>query len=174
MNGIVVFDMDGTLCADGADRPLDGAVAAVHFLRARGFDCAVATNIGYWVEQVGERAAVDRVAHVTGQCGILPLRVCVCHHLASDECECRKPSPHLIVDLLRPHADGDPRFMVGDRWSDILAGQRAGCDTVLVGLDNWPYQQKGITPLPSAMEPPTYISRDIWGAARLIAGLASL
>jgi D-glycero-D-manno-heptose 1,7-bisphosphate phosphatase len=64
----------------------------------------------------------------------LPLdSVRVCYHDTPDRCECRKPAPGL---LLRAAADLgidlERSFMVGDRASDVEAGRRAGCRTVLV------------------------------------------
>jgi D-glycero-D-manno-heptose 1,7-bisphosphate phosphatase len=57
----------------------------------------------------------------------------VCLHDGPDGCECRKPKPGMLqaaaekwgIDLARS-------FMVGDRWSDVEAGQAVGCYTVLV------------------------------------------
>jgi D-glycero-D-manno-heptose 1,7-bisphosphate phosphatase len=49
------------------------------------------------------------------------------------ECSCRKPSPGMIhraaCDL---GIDLESSWMVGDRISDIIAGSRAGCRTILV------------------------------------------
>jgi D-glycero-D-manno-heptose 1,7-bisphosphate phosphatase len=48
-------------------------------------------------------------------------------------CACRKPRPGLIVQAAKDHMiDLSMSFMVGDRVSDIIAGQRAGCRTILV------------------------------------------
>jgi len=48
-------------------------------------------------------------------------------------CHCRKPEPGLLLHAAQTLAlDLQRTFLVGDRPSDILAGQRAGCRTVLV------------------------------------------
>jgi D-glycero-D-manno-heptose 1,7-bisphosphate phosphatase len=55
----------------------------------------------------------------------------VCFHDDADGCGCRKPAPGLLtaaaadlgLELVRS-------VMVGDRWRDVEAGQRAGCRTV--------------------------------------------
>jgi D-glycero-D-manno-heptose 1,7-bisphosphate phosphatase len=57
----------------------------------------------------------------------------VCAHDGPDGCGCRKPKPGMLmaaaekwgIDLARS-------FMVGDRWSDVEAGQAAGCYTILI------------------------------------------
>ena len=52
----------------------------------------------------------------------------VCPHVNADRCECRKPLPGLIIQAARDlHIDVSQSFMVGDRWRDIEAGQKAGC-----------------------------------------------
>jgi D-glycero-D-manno-heptose 1,7-bisphosphate phosphatase len=57
----------------------------------------------------------------------------VCPHDDDDGCACRKPAPGMLHSAARDHGiDLDASVMVGDRWRDIQAGQRAGCRTVLV------------------------------------------
>jgi len=55
----------------------------------------------------------------------------VCPHLSSHHCECRKPKPGLL-DQAREQLgiDYGKSFLVGDRWSDVEAGQRAGLQAI--------------------------------------------
>ena len=49
------------------------------------------------------------------------------------DCECRKPKPGLLLEAQRKYdIDLKNSFMIGDKRSDILAGQSAGCFSVLV------------------------------------------
>jgi D-glycero-D-manno-heptose 1,7-bisphosphate phosphatase len=48
----------------------------------------------------------------------------VCYHDDRDACECRKPKPGLLLQA--PMHDLGRSVLVGDRWRDIEAGQRAG------------------------------------------------
>ena len=49
-------------------------------------------------------------------------------------CGCRKPEPGLLVRAAADHGiDLTRSWMVGDQLSDVEAGRRAGCRTVLVG-----------------------------------------
>lgn len=49
------------------------------------------------------------------------------------DCACRKPRPGLLLQAVREHNLELPAsFMIGDRLTDIVAGQAAGCRTVLV------------------------------------------
>src|SRR5205823_3100427 len=52
---------------------------------------------------------------------------------SSAQCACRKPKPGMLLEAARRWGlDLERSFMVGDRWSDILAGQAAGCRSVLI------------------------------------------
>jgi D-glycero-D-manno-heptose 1,7-bisphosphate phosphatase len=57
----------------------------------------------------------------------------VCYHDDVDGCDCRKPKPGmLLAAAVDWRIELRQSFMVGDRWRDIEAGQRAGCKTVLI------------------------------------------
>ena len=59
--------------------------------------------------------------------------IMICFHTDADQCSCRKPKPGLLLDAAAKHGiDLSSSFMVGDRWRDVLAGQAAGCRTILV------------------------------------------
>ena len=49
------------------------------------------------------------------------------------DCDCRKPKPGLIIQAAEAYSiDLSQSFMIGDRITDIIAGQRAGCRTILL------------------------------------------
>ncbi len=49
-------------------------------------------------------------------------------------CACRKPKPGMIRDILAKYAvDLSHSYMVGDSYTDVLAGRAAGLKTVIVG-----------------------------------------
>jgi len=53
-----------------------------------------------------------------------------CPHTPLDNCQCRKPSPYLIIQAAKQHdIDLTNSWMIGDKPSDIEAGKRAGCKT---------------------------------------------
>jgi D-glycero-D-manno-heptose 1,7-bisphosphate phosphatase len=59
--------------------------------------------------------------------------VFTCYHDTRDGCECRKPKPGLLQEAARKwRFDLARSIMVGDRWSDVAAGQAAGCMSILV------------------------------------------
>jgi D-glycero-D-manno-heptose 1,7-bisphosphate phosphatase len=50
------------------------------------------------------------------------------------ECECRKPKPGMILLACREMGiDARNSFFIGDTLTDVKAGRRAGCRTILVG-----------------------------------------
>lgn len=71
----------------------------------------------------------------------LPLdAVKACYHVEADECDCRKPKPGMLLDAAREfdvHLEASA--VVGDRWRDVAAGQRAGCRCFFV---DYGYQEK--------------------------------
>ena len=57
----------------------------------------------------------------------------MCYHDSGDGCDCRKPKPGMLLAAARDHGiDLSSSFMVGDRWRDVEAGQRAGCRTLFI------------------------------------------
>jgi len=55
-----------------------------------------------------------------------------CPHLPDEGCDCRKPSPGMLLSAATDHnIDLATSFMIGDKPADIEAGARAGCRTVL-------------------------------------------
>jgi len=53
-----------------------------------------------------------------------------------DSCTCRKPQPGMLLDAAQRHnIDLQASWMIGDSESDIEAGRRAGCRTILVSIE---------------------------------------
>jgi len=56
-----------------------------------------------------------------------------CPHAPEENCDCRKPSPKMIQDAAVEHSiDLPTSFMIGDKMSDVIAGRRAECQTILI------------------------------------------
>ena len=56
-----------------------------------------------------------------------------CPHHPNANCECRKPNPGMLIEAAKKfHIDFKRSFMIGDKLSDIDAGKRVGCKTILV------------------------------------------
>ena len=141
----VFLDRDGVInravVRDGKPYPpasaaaleiLPGVADALARLRQAGFRLVVVTNQPDVARGTQRRAEIDRMHAALA--AALPLdEFRVCDHDDADDCECRKPKPGLIVAAARDAgvslADS---FVVGDRWRDVEAGQRAGCAAIFV------------------------------------------
>ncbi len=56
-----------------------------------------------------------------------------CYHDDHEHCDCRKPAPGALLAAAAEHGiDLQASYMVGDRWRDVEAGQRAGCKTIFI------------------------------------------
>jgi histidinol phosphatase-like enzyme len=68
-----------------------------------------------------------------GRVGLQIDRVYFCPHTHVDSCQCRKPEIGMLkraeVEL---NIDLSKSYMIGDMTGDIVAGQAAGCKTILV------------------------------------------
>jgi D-glycero-D-manno-heptose 1,7-bisphosphate phosphatase len=147
----VFLDRDGVLnrtnVRNGVPHPPDsvgqveilpGVPEALARLVERKFLLIVVTNQPDVARGTQTPDAVDRInQHIGLQLGLTAFEVCF--HDTADNCACRKPKPGLLIEAARAYnIDLRRSFMVGDRWSDIAAGQAAGCRTVLIDL---PYSQ---------------------------------
>lgn len=147
----VFLDRDGvlnrTIVREGVPHPPDsvaeveilpGVGEALEQLVRRELPLIVVTNQPDVARGAQTREEVERINRHLGQ--HLPLTAFfVCFHDTPDNCACRKPKPGLLLNAAAAYnIDLKRSFMVGDRWSDIAAGQAAGCRTVLIDL---PYSQ---------------------------------
>jgi D-glycero-D-manno-heptose 1,7-bisphosphate phosphatase len=64
----------------------------------------------------------------------LPIKeIRTCFHDNHEGCNCRKPSPGALLAAAEAHQiDLTQSYMIGDRWGDIEAGERAGCKTIFI------------------------------------------
>jgi D-glycero-D-manno-heptose 1,7-bisphosphate phosphatase len=111
---------------------LPGVPEALALLRAAGFRLVVVTNQPDVARGRQTRAEVEAIhASLTRT---LPLdAVKVCYHDDADGCTCRKPLPGMLVQAAADMGlDLSRSYMVGDRWRDIEAGERAGTTTILI------------------------------------------
>jgi D-glycero-D-manno-heptose 1,7-bisphosphate phosphatase len=111
---------------------LPGVPDAVARLRRAGYLVLVITNQPDVARGTTSKSSVEEIN--ARLCAELALDgVYVCWHDDAAGCNCRKPQPGLLLDAAREHGvDLGRSFMIGDRWRDVLAGQRAGCRTIWI------------------------------------------
>lgn len=57
----------------------------------------------------------------------------LCPHRHGDGCECRKPSTGMLLQASKKHElDLTKCIVIGDRWTDIVAGANVNATTILV------------------------------------------
>lgn len=141
----VFLDRDGVLnrafVRDGRPYPprtvdelevLPGVPAALAELHEAGYLLVVVTNQPDIARGTTTRAEVDALNDELAR-RVAVDEILVCPHDDSDDCPCRKPRPGLLLDAAeRLSIDLAASWMVGDRWRDVEAGQRAGCGTVFI------------------------------------------
>lgn len=113
-------------------RLLPGVVGAVNALKSAGFLIVVVTNQPDIGNGLVDPAVVEAM-HARLRARLPVDAIEMCAHRQDEGCSCRKPKPGLLRRAARRLAIDLPRsFMVGDRWSDVVAGRMAGCYTVFV------------------------------------------
>jgi transaldolase len=102
-------------------------------LREAGFRLVVVTNQPDVARGIQTARGVEAIHEALR--AALPIdEFRVCYHDDVDGCGCRKPAPGMLLEAAAASdLSLQESFLVGDRWSDIDAGRRAGCRTVLVG-----------------------------------------
>ena len=111
---------------------LPDAQPGLEVLKATGFLLIVVTNQPDVARGSQTREAVEAI-HAYLQSTLPINRFMVCYHDDQDRCNCRKPAPGLIKDAAQQGGiDLSQSYMIGDRWRDIEAGQRAGCRTIFI------------------------------------------
>lgn len=141
----VFFDRDGVLneaeVRDGIPHPpasvaalriATGAREAVARVRDAGFYAFAVTNQPDVARGAASRETVEAInAAVAAELRLDG--VYSCFHDDSDQCDCRKPKPGLLLGVA--HERGlslSDSYMVGDRVKDVECGRAAGCTTVFI------------------------------------------
>lgn len=102
-----------------------------------GYVAVVVTNQRGVARGIMTREAVDEIhanlnVRLAQEHGLRLLDIMVCPH-EKDVCTCRKPHPGMLREAAAVHdIDLATSWMIGDTESDVEAGRRAGCRTILV------------------------------------------
>jgi len=145
MRRAVFLDRDGVInramVRDGKPYPpanlaemeiLPGVLDALTKLHNAEFMLIVVTNQPDVARGTTPMAAVEEINNYLYSC--LPIdEFRTCYHDSGDGCDCRKPLPGAIMAAAIQHGIAlGGSYMIGDRWRDIEAGQRAGCKTIFI------------------------------------------
>jgi D-glycero-D-manno-heptose 1,7-bisphosphate phosphatase len=143
-NGAVFLDRDGTVSEEvgymydvSLYRVFPWTGAAIRRINQSGLYAVLATNQSGLARGYFGRTMLDRVhrklARDIGRSGAHLDGIYYCSHLPDAGCDCRKPKPGLLIAASKAlNIDLNRSYMVGDRLTDVRAGQAAGARTVLV------------------------------------------
>jgi len=130
----VFIDRDGTI--GGSDRVIypgefnlfPGVAESILILKKNGvLICSFTNQPGI---SAGETTTESFMEELTGF-GFD--HVYLCPHAHGGGCECRKPSSGMLIKAARDLSlDLGRCVVIGDRWTDLLAAENAGCKKVLV------------------------------------------
>jgi len=185
MHSAVFLDRDGTvneevgyLCDLDNLRLIPGAGAAIKRLNEAGLKVVLVTNQsgvarGYFpealVHETHER--LDRMLRKEGA-RIDAVYYCPHHPTEGNSrytmiCDCRKPGTGLIDRAARDLAlDVKRSYVVGDKWSDVELGQRAGAHSILVQSGFAPDDPGNVRP--ENLREPDFVAHTITEAAEWI------
>lgn len=146
MTRALFLDRDGTLVVDvGYPRDPDavvllpGAAAALRAVPAEVALVIVSNQSGLARGRItpAEAAAVAaRVTELFAAEGVVFAGVYHCPHAPDDGCPCRKPAPGMLRQAARElDLDLARSIMIGDKRSDVAAGEAAGCAASLAFTD---------------------------------------
>jgi D-glycero-D-manno-heptose 1,7-bisphosphate phosphatase len=78
-------------------------------------------------------------------------------------CECSKPSPGMLIEAVKDFKlDLSKSFIIGDKTSDIAAGESVGCVTILVKTGE-AGKEEGALPVV-----PRYVTENLYEAALIV------
>ncbi|CAI3647832.1 D-glycero-alpha-D-manno-heptose-1,7-bisphosphate 7-phosphatase [Clostridium neonatale] len=150
MNKAVILDRDGVICEDthyitnfNKLHIFSFAAESVHIMHEKGYKVIVVSNQSAVArEMMNENDVIEINNHIKNETGVD--KIYYCPHLPpeSDErekfpyriyCSCRKPEIGMIMQAKKEfNIDLKKSYMVGDRNTDILAGKKAGMQTIYI------------------------------------------
>ena len=185
MNRAVFLDRDGVITQDPPHyahridqlKLIQKSAEAIKLLNENGFKVVVVSNQsgvarGYYQEKdvdsfngAMKKELEERGAYIDA--------IYYCPHYPEAEieayrlvCDCRKPEPGMLKRAEKDlNLDLKPSFLVGDKMSDIEAGYRTGCKTILVLTGHGSDEVKKNANMNIK---PNYISKDLYAASQLI------
>lgn len=178
----IFLDKDGTLMEDipynsDPDQFLfsAGVVDGLHLLKNHGFLFFLVSNQSGVARGKFPVSALkpmeERMRSMFSEHGLDLVDVAWCPHLPGGtvpafaiECDCRKPRPGMLLSLAAKHGIHlSKSWMIGDKPSDVEAGQAAGCHTAFLSGVN----------CPDMNPPPTRIAPNFLDLARSIVAFPS-
>jgi D-glycero-D-manno-heptose 1,7-bisphosphate phosphatase len=147
----VIFDRDGTLIEHihylvdpNLVKFKEDIIPSLTSLQKNGFKFGIITNQSVIGRGLASHQTVNKINNKITQYleshKILITFILICPHTPSDDCDCRKPKPGMLLAASKKkNINLKNSYMIGDRWTDIEAGNSAGCKTIFVDYN---YKEK--------------------------------
>ena len=146
----VFLDRDGVLNFDcgyphrrDQFKLIDGVVDGLRILLNNDFNLFIVSNQsgigrGYFTEDDVNNFNKILIKSLFNS-GVRITDVLYCPHVTNDYCECRKPKPKMILNLMNKYSiNCDHCAMIGDKDTDLEAGIRAGISQNIKVISNAP------------------------------------
>lgn len=164
---VAFLDRDGTIISDYPDAAwanitepefLPGSILALKKLQTAGYQIIIVSN-QYLINEgiITEtqfQLVQNRLLDILKKQGIDILDCFYCPHTDSDDCQCKKPKPGMILAALKkyPEIDLKDSFLVGDSLVDIGLAAYFGLPAYGIGLSNDSCKYRGFAPVASLNE----------------------
>ena len=135
----ILLDRDGVLIENRSDyvrdwsqvKILTEAIRALTLSEIKNYKIVIVTNqsaVGRGFISLETANEINsRLVDLIHRHGAQVDGIFMCPHKPDDGCFCRKPKPGLLFQAAKELSLDLPRsWMIGDAWSDVLAGQTAG------------------------------------------------
>jgi D-glycero-D-manno-heptose 1,7-bisphosphate phosphatase len=173
--GAFFLDRDGTINIDHVyiNDPkqielIDGSAEAIAKAREVGFAIVVVTNQSGIGRKIIEPGALPRIHSrmeqllVTASPGARIDRYEMCIHRPDENCDCRKPSPKMVLEAARQlNIDLHQSVFVGDRLSDVATGKNAGCGLSILVRTGKGLEEEKLIEGSGPAEQPDFVADDL-------------
>jgi D-glycero-D-manno-heptose 1,7-bisphosphate phosphatase len=160
-DGVVNYDSDEYIKSPDEFIPLPGSLEAIARLNKAGFQVVIATNQsgiarGYYDEQTLQQMHA-KLAKLLEQAGGEVDAIFYCPHGPDDHCECRKPKPGLLKQILHSYpVDPAQVPVIGDSLRDLQSAQAVGASPILVRTGKGVKTEAKLADEPGLSQVPVY------------------
>ena len=118
-------------------RVIKNSLRGIYKLNKKKFLIAIATNQSCVGRGIVSKRVIEKIHFQflknLKKLGIKIYKFAVCYHHPIQNCKCRKPKTGLITNILdKKHYSIDQKWIVGDNITDLIAGDKADLNLMLV------------------------------------------